>query len=95
MPTYLYEIIRRDGKPGKQFEIRQGISDPPLKKHPQTGEPVQRIICAPAILGNRFDKVKKQFEREDHHAETQKKEKQYLKTEARKKGLPSRNARRK
>ena len=44
MPTYVYEVIREDGAPGEQFEVVQGIKDPPLTEHPETGEPVQRII---------------------------------------------------
>ena len=44
MPTYVYEVIREDGQPGEQFEIVQGIKEPALTEHPETGEPVQRII---------------------------------------------------
>ena len=50
MPTYVYEIIRPDGEPGAQFEVDQPIKDPPLRKHPETGEPVQRII-QPVFMG--------------------------------------------
>lgn len=46
MPTYVYEVIRDDGEPGEQFEIVQGIKEPALTEHPETGEPVQRIIQA-------------------------------------------------
>lgn len=44
MPIYVYEIVREDGQPGEEFEIEQGIKDPALTHHPETGEPVQRII---------------------------------------------------
>ena len=50
MPTYVYEIIREDGQPGEEFEIVQGIKEPPLTKHPETGEPVQRVM-QPAFVG--------------------------------------------
>lgn len=46
MPTYVYEVVRADGEPGEQFEIEQSIKEPPLTKHPETGEPVQRVIQA-------------------------------------------------
>ncbi|REJ72748.1 MAG: FmdB family transcriptional regulator, partial [Planctomycetota bacterium] len=39
MPTYVYEIIQPDGAPGPQFEYIQSITAPPLKEHPETGEP--------------------------------------------------------
>ncbi|HAD60612.1 MAG TPA: hypothetical protein DCG12_15310 [Planctomycetaceae bacterium] len=45
MPTYVYETIpQTDGQESKQFEIEQRMSDPALTKHPETGEPVQRVI---------------------------------------------------
>ena len=44
MPTYVYQVIREDGEPGEQFELVQSIKDPPLTKHPETGEPVERVI---------------------------------------------------
>lgn len=65
MPIYTYEVIRKDGKTGRRFEIAQRITDPPLKKDPKTGQPVVRVITAPTILNNRFDKVRKQFEKSD------------------------------
>lgn len=73
MPTYTYEVIRKDGKTGRRFEMTQRITDPPLKKDPKTGQPVVRVITAPAILDNRFDKVRKQFEKSDRLAADKKK----------------------
>lgn len=52
MPIYVYEIVQADGSPGPTFEYAQRISDPPLSEHPDTGEPVQRVIQAPFIGGN-------------------------------------------
>src|SRR6056297_2089172 len=52
MPTYVYEVIREDGQPGEQFEIVQGIKEPALTVHPQTGEPVQRVIQAVFMGGS-------------------------------------------
>lgn len=49
MPTYVYAIIKKDGTEGETFEVFQKMSDAPLKKHPETGEPVKRVIVAPMI----------------------------------------------
>jgi hypothetical protein len=55
MPIYVYEFIREDGQPGEQFELVQSIKDPPLTQHPETGEPIQRVIQAPYIGGKWSD----------------------------------------
>jgi len=55
MPTYVYEVIGDDSQPGKRFEVLQKISDPPLTEHPDTGEPVRRVISAPFIGGSWSD----------------------------------------
>lgn len=53
MPTYVYEILTKDGTPtGKTFDYVQSMKDKPLTKHPTTGEPVRKCIVAPAIAGN-------------------------------------------
>ena len=45
MPTYVYETIpKKKGAKPKRFEVVQSMKDDPLKKHPETGEPVQRVI---------------------------------------------------
>lgn len=44
MVTYLYETLPRAGKAVRRFEIQQSIKDAPLKKHPETGEPIRRCI---------------------------------------------------
>jgi len=53
MPVYLYEVIREDGQPGERFEVVQRMADDALTAHPETGEPVKRVITAPAI-GSRW-----------------------------------------
>ena len=53
MPTYVYEVVREDGQPGEQFEVVQPISEPALTKHPETGEPVQRVI-QPVFIGGQW-----------------------------------------
>jgi len=49
MPTYVYQVIKPDGSEGETFEAFQKMSDPPLKKHPETGEPVKRASVPPMI----------------------------------------------
>ena len=45
MATYIYETIPDDPKvQPRQFEVQQKMSDPPLKKDPETGLPVRRVI---------------------------------------------------
>ena len=46
MPLYVYQEILPDGSDGKRFEVLQKIDEPALKKHPQTGNPVRRVITA-------------------------------------------------
>ena len=52
MPVYVYEIIRDDGQPGERFELRQSIHDKALEKHPETGEPVKRVIQPAYVAGS-------------------------------------------
>lgn len=49
MPTYAYAIVRPDGTDGEVFEAFQRLSDPPLTHHPETGQPVRRLIVAPQV----------------------------------------------
>ena len=51
MPTYVYQVIHDDDSEGEVFEVVQKMSDPPLTGHPETGEPVRRIVQAPNIAG--------------------------------------------
>jgi len=60
MPIYVYEIIRTNGRPGKRFEILQGIHEKPLKKDPKTGQPVRRVFGAASLPKNRFERTVKQ-----------------------------------
>jgi len=45
MATYLYETIpTNDQETVEQFEIRQSMKDDPLTHHPETGQPIRRVI---------------------------------------------------
>ena len=51
MPIYVYEVIQDGGEDGETFEVLQGMNDPPLKQHPDTGKPVRRCISLPSAGG--------------------------------------------
>ena len=45
MTTYVYETIPADeASEPRVFEFQQRMTDKPLTQHPETGEPVRRII---------------------------------------------------
>jgi predicted nucleic acid-binding Zn ribbon protein len=45
MTTYVYETIPANPKAKpRRFEVEQKMSDAPLKKDPETGLPVRRVI---------------------------------------------------
>lgn len=46
MTTYVYETIpQKPGAEPRRFEVRQSMHEAPLTKHPETGEPVRRVIA--------------------------------------------------
>ncbi len=55
MPTYDYAVINQDGTLGERFEVFQSMSADPLVKHPETGEPVKRMVSAPGLALNHSD----------------------------------------
>lgn len=56
MPIYVYEILDKRGEPtGKTFEVHQSMKDDALSRHPDTGQPVRRVIQAPNIAGKWSD----------------------------------------
>ena len=59
MPIYVYEIITKDGSVGEHFQVMQKMTDPPLQAHPETGEPVRRVISAPNLPGKYTDAATK------------------------------------
>jgi predicted nucleic acid-binding Zn ribbon protein len=45
MTTYLYETIpNKDGEVVKHYELKQSMNDNPFTRHPETGEPIRRVI---------------------------------------------------
>ena len=55
MPLYLYELVTSDGTEQEQFELFQTMAEEPLTLHPETGAPIRRVLCAPAIGGKWSD----------------------------------------
>jgi len=49
MPTYVYAVVNEDGSDGDTFEVIQKMIDPLLKEHPETGQPVRRVILPPML----------------------------------------------
>lgn len=46
MTTYVYETIpQRAGEKPERFEVRQSMKDAALTRHPDTGQPVRRVIA--------------------------------------------------
>ena len=50
MPLYVYAVVEDDGSEGEVFEVLQGMSEPALVAHPETGKPVKRLLSAPNTL---------------------------------------------
>jgi predicted nucleic acid-binding Zn ribbon protein len=51
MATYVYETIPQiEGETPKRFEVKQSMKDAALTRHPDTGEPVRRVITGGAGL---------------------------------------------
>ena len=46
MPTYVYKGLES----GEYFEVEQSVHDEPLTHHPETGEPVKRIIQPVGVI---------------------------------------------
>ncbi|WP_420595606.1 FmdB family zinc ribbon protein [Deinococcus sp.] len=45
MPTYVYRNLVTN----QTFEVKQSMRDDALTQHPETGEPVKRLVSAPGI----------------------------------------------
>jgi len=59
MPIYVYEVVRDDNQDGETFEILQGLNDPPLTQHPESGKTVRRCLSVPSITGTWSDSKNK------------------------------------
>ena len=51
MPLYCYQVIHEDGSEGEIFELMQSVNAEPLTHHPETGEPVRRLVSRANISG--------------------------------------------
>ena len=50
MPTYVYQVTSGELE-GEYFEVVQSMKDDALTVHPETGDPVERVIQPPMIGG--------------------------------------------
>jgi predicted nucleic acid-binding Zn ribbon protein len=51
MATYVYETIPQiEGEKPKRFEVKQSMKDAAFTRHPDTGEPVRRVVTGGAGL---------------------------------------------
>ena len=45
MTTYVYETIpSKAGQKARYCEIKQSMNEKPLTRHPETGEPIRRVV---------------------------------------------------
>lgn len=52
MATYIYETIpQTEEEPVLRFELKQSMEDEPLTPHPDSGQPVRRVISGKAYKG--------------------------------------------
>jgi predicted nucleic acid-binding Zn ribbon protein len=49
MPTYVYRVVKPDGRLGLTFKVQQSMRDAPLTHHPVTRQPVVRVPQAPMV----------------------------------------------
>ena len=49
MPIYQYYEIFPDGSEGEPFDVSQKMSDPPLERHPHSGNPVKKCFSSPNL----------------------------------------------
>lgn len=57
MAVRRYSVIRPDGSEGELLEVDQPLSAPDLVTHPQTGEPLRRLIENPTLSGRWTDRA--------------------------------------
>jgi predicted nucleic acid-binding Zn ribbon protein len=60
MTTYVYETIpSKSGPKPRYFEFKQSMNDAPLTKHPETGEPIRRVVLGGfGVLSSKPGEVK-------------------------------------
>ena len=68
MPTYVYATVLPDGSEGERFEVLQGINEAPLAVHPESGEPVRRVLTA-AFAPRPWGKYDKKTQLSDRNIE--------------------------
>ena len=64
MPIYVYKGLET----GNYYEFEQGFHDEPLKAHPETGEPLKRVITPPATIFKDSGWYEKDYAKKDSGA---------------------------
>jgi len=49
MPIYVYEVVQPDGSGGERFELAQSMKEDALRVHPESGQPVRRVLQIPHL----------------------------------------------
>lgn len=68
MPVYVYQEILPDGSDGDVFECIQRMTEPTLKIHPKTGNPVRKVFHAPNV-SNKYTEGSTQKRLSDQNVE--------------------------
>lgn len=64
MPVYVYELLDT----GERFEIVQSMKDPALTAHPETNDPIRRVILSPNLGLKHSTGIEKKRLSNDHIA---------------------------
>ena len=70
MPVYVYKGLET----GNYYQFEQGFYDEPLEAHPETGEPLKRVITPPAIIFKGSGWYVKDYAKKDAGKSEEKKE---------------------
>jgi len=65
MPIYVYEVVCAGDKPGDRFEVMQKMDEPALTEHPETGEPVRRVITSAHVASKYTERAMNQAVNDD------------------------------
>jgi len=65
MPVFKY-LIKNNSKIPEYIEVEHSSKEPPLKNHPLTGEPIERVLHSPSLTLNHSEKREKNTLSPDH-----------------------------
>jgi predicted nucleic acid-binding Zn ribbon protein len=56
MPIYTYRTCRTDGRPDEDYDFIQRVADAPYTEHPDSAEPIRRVLSAPNLALRHTDR---------------------------------------